>query len=437
MAGRWTRPGAPPAGLPMRGHGRSGRRLRAVAPASLLALGLALVLALKALACGPAAWGFAAAPSGAARAAQQRPEPEEAAGVVPVPFGRRAAALAVALAPAAAAAQAALAEEVPATTPAVSQATTAPAAKLQRVFINVRDEEALEQEVKFWTDACQMKVLRDAVGGDGNRSAVLAFGPEAQKDGGAFALEVKLDPGLAKRKRPRLLNYEVLQPTVNALNFMQLGAKGKIVEIFGRVQQAGGSSLIGDASYLDVESPRGVAVRLVPRDSAPSVELVSFNVEVPAFDGVTKFYKRALGFKELTYSDAEPPVQKLSAFLGSDLGGPNLLLSPVPDGRLKTRGLDEFDGVLVLTPSTSAVAKAAEDAVALAAQERAAKEEEIRQQRIAAKESGAKAPSLKQFLSGTKAEPSVQVVESTARLNDGVGNILFVTDQADFERQLA
>jgi len=310
-------------------------------------------------------------------------------------------------------------------------------AKLQRVFINVGDDQSLEQEVKFWTEACKMKVLRDAVGSDGRRSAVVAFGPESQKDGGFFALEVKVDPELSRRRRPRLLNYDVMQPTVNSLNFVQIGVKGRIIDIFGAVQQSGGSSLIGDASYLDAESPRGVQVRLVPRDAQLGVELVSFNIEVPAFDAVSKFYKRAFGFTELKYSDAEPPVQKLSVFLGSDVGGPNLLLSPVPDGRLKERKLDEFDGALLLSSSASQVAKAAEAAVTLGAEEEAAKEEDLKRQRLVAKAAGETAPSLKKFLSGTRAKPSVQLVDKTARIDDGVGDILFVTDQADFERQLA
>uniref|UniRef100_A0A7R9ZZC4 Uncharacterized protein n=1 Tax=Pyrodinium bahamense TaxID=73915 RepID=A0A7R9ZZC4_9DINO len=349
---------------------------------------------------------------------------------------RRGALLAGALAPAIATMPVTLAEEVagggaPASIPVAAQSVVG--AKLQRVLVNVGDTESLEKEVKFWTDACQMKVLNDATGKDGKRAVVLGFGP----DRSSFGLELKVDPEVLKRPRPRLLNYEVLQPTVPSLNYMQVGAVGKIIEIFGRVQNAGGSSLIGDASYIDVESPRGVAVRMVPRTTTPSVELVSFNVEVPAFEATTKFYKRAIGLKEIRYSDSEPPVQKLSTYLASDIGGPNLLLSPVPDGRLKDRKLDEFDGVLLVAPSAADVAKAASSAVALAAEEEAAKEEEIKRQRQAAKESGEKAPSLKKFLSATKARPSVQMVDKMARIDDGLGTLLFVKDQADFERTFA
>lgn len=308
---------------------------------------------------------------------------------------------------------------------------------MQRVIVNVGDVESLDKEIRFWTEACQMKVLRDAPGEDGNLIALLGYGPESEKAGGFFALEVRVDPEVLRRPRPKLLNYEVLQPTVDALNFIQLGAVGKVIEIFARVQNSGGASLMGDATYVDVESPRGVPVRMVPRSTKPAVEFISFNIEVPAFEATLKFYKRAVGLKELRYSDSEPPVQKLSKYLGSDAGGPNLLLCPVPDGRLKTRSLDEFEGVLLVAPRAANVAAAASAAVELAAQEEAAKIEEIREKRAQAKESGEQGPSLKKFLAGTRAKPLVELVNKTVRIDDGVGNILFVKDQADFESTLA
>jgi len=342
--------------------------------------------------------------------------------------GRRGAALAGALLASTRSLPAALAESAGAGAEAVSRA------KLQRLLVNVGDAESLEKELKFWTQACDMRVLQDAVGEDGLRAVTLGFGSGSQRDGGSFALEVKLDPAVLKRPRPKLLNYDVLQPTVDALNFVQVGARGKIMEIFGRVQNAGGASLIGDASYMDVESPRGVPVRMVPRQGTPAVELVSFNIEVPAFEATSKFYKRALGLQELKYNDGDPPVQRLSAYLASDLGGPKLLLCPVPDGRLKDRRLDEFEGLLLLGPSAAEVAKAAEAAAALAEEERAQKEEKLRAKRQLAKKTGEAVPSLQKFLAETRAKPSVQLLGSAARIDDGLGNILLVADQSNFER---
>jgi len=279
--------------------------------------------------------------------------------------------------------------------------------------------------------------LRQGEGPDGLRSVVLGFGGEGAKDGANFGFEVKLDPEVLKRPRPRLLNYDVLQPTVDALNFVQVSATGKIIEIFGRVQNSGGASLIGDASYVDVESPRGVPVRMIPRTTKPTVELVSFNIEVPAFEATTKFYQRAFGLKELKYPGSEPPVQKLSAYLGSDAGGPNLLLSPVPDGRLKERPLDEFEGLLMVAPSASDVGKAASSAAEKALQELAEKEAALKERRRLAKEGGEQVSSLKRLLGGTKAKPSVAMQDKTARVNDGLGNIVFVSDQSDFDRSIA
>eukprot|EP00416_Gambierdiscus_australes_P040766 CAMPEP_0171104308 /NCGR_PEP_ID=MMETSP0766_2-20121228/60381_1 /TAXON_ID=439317 /ORGANISM="Gambierdiscus australes, Strain CAWD 149" /LENGTH=425 /DNA_ID=CAMNT_0011564915 /DNA_START=47 /DNA_END=1324 /DNA_ORIENTATION=- len=313
--------------------------------------------------------------------------------------------------------------------------STPSTAKIQRVLVNVGNKEALEKEVKFWTEACQMKVLSDVSTQDGNREVAVGFTPESER--GGFALLVKEDPAVLKRPSPRLLNYDVMQPTVNALNFMQIGATGKVVEIFNRVQNAGGASLFGDFAYLDVESPRGVSARMVPRGLDPTVEFISFNVEVPAFEGVTKFYKRSLGLKELRYSDADPPVQPLSVFLGSDLGGPNLLLSPVPDQRLKNRALDEFEGLLLLSPDVAEVARASEAAMALNEREEREKEEKIKRDSQQAQIIGRQGPSLDAYLEGTRARPTVQVLGKTARLDDGVGNVLFVTDQTDFERVLA
>ncbi|CAK0863511.1 unnamed protein product, partial [Prorocentrum cordatum] len=253
----------------------------------------------------------------------------------------------------------------------------ASSAKFQRVVVNVGDKASIDKEVFFWTEAARMKVISDKVGADGLRSVVLGY--PGDSSGGAL-LEVKLDPAVLKRPMPKLLNYEVMQPTVNALNFVQIGLKGKIMELFQKVQESGGASTNGDPSYIDVESPRGVLVRLLPRDDPqPRVELISLNIEVPAFEPVVKFYQRSMGLQRLEYDPADPPITKFSILMGSTLGGTNLLLSPVPDGRLKDRRLDEFEGVVMTAPNVRKVVDDATAAVQKAAEEAAAKEEAIKQ----------------------------------------------------------
>lgn len=305
-------------------------------------------------------------------------------------------------------------------------------ARLQRVMVNVANDEALKNELKFWTEAAQMKVLKDFVDSDGNRTAIVGFGVGPSTGGDYIGVQVKVDPGLSKRPLPKLLNYNVMQPTVAALNFVQIGANGKVIEIFNRVQSSGGSSLFGDATYIDVESPRGVSVRLVPRTGAPSMELLSFNIEVPAFEPTVKFYQRAVGLTLEQYPDDEPPVQKLSACLGSTLGGPKVLLSPVPDGRLKEKNLDEFEGVVMVSPSAKRVAEAAKAAVVLAKQEeeeKKAKESGTPKKRLSYEEER----EIRRTLNGapgTEAKPSVAVDGATTVIDDGVGNFIFVTDSA-------
>jgi len=312
-------------------------------------------------------------------------------------------------------------------------------AKVQRVMVNVGNDEAMAKEIKFWTEAAQMKVLKDFVDTDKNRTVVLGFGPEASKDGGFFGVQVKIDPGVLTRRSPRLLNYDVMQPTVDALNFVQVGASGKIIEIFNRVQSSGGASLFGDATYIDVESPRGVPVRMVPREEPPSVELLSYNVEVPAFDPTFKFYQRALGFQQVLYPDEEPPVQKLSILLASKMGGPKVLLSPVPDGRLKEKALDEYTGLVMVSPSAKRVADAASAAVDLAEKEEAEKlrlENAKPRKKLTYEEQKEQRRTLK-GAPGTVAEPSVEVDGTCTVIDDGVGNMIFVSDVSEFESKLA
>jgi len=300
--------------------------------------------------------------------------------------------------------------------------TPAATARIGRVLVSVPDNESLERELKFWKEACQMKILSEKQGADGSRVALVGFGPE-------FALEVRVDPSVLKRARPKLLNYDAMQPTVDALSYMQMSAVGKSMEIFARVQNAGGAALLGDASYLDAESPRGVPLRMISKGVQPSVELISFNVEVPAFESTLKFYKRAVGLKELRYPEDGPPIVRLSKLLGSDVGGPNLLITPVPDGRLKDRKLDEFEGVVMVSPAATAFSTAAAAAIELAAKEEAQKIEDLK----AAQSSDSENSGLKKYLAGTRAVPSMSTVDGTIRVDDGVGNILFVQDQANYE----
>jgi hypothetical protein len=310
--------------------------------------------------------------------------------------------------------QVALAESAGLKTPA--------AARIVRVLVSVPDNDSLDKELKFWKDAVKMKILNEKKDADGNRAALVGFGPE-------FALEVRVDPSVLKRARPKLLNYDAMQPTVDALSYLQMGAVGKSMEIFAAVQNAGGAALYGDASYLDAESPRGVPVRMIAKGVQPAVELISFNVEVPAFESTLNFYKRGLGLKELRYPDDGPPIVKLSKLLASDIGGPNLLITPVPDGRLKDRKLDEFEGVVMVSPAAKAFSTSAAAAIEIAAKEEAQKLAELR----AAQSSDSEFTGLKKYLAGTRAAPSMSTEDGTIRIDDGVGNILFVQDQANYE----
>lgn len=323
---------------------------------------------------------------------------------------------------------------------ALAEAGDSSNVRLQRLLISIGSNEDLEKELKFWTEALEMKILSDRVGSDGNRAVVVGYGPESRDKGGFFGIEFKVDPAVLKRPRPKLLNYDVMQPTVNALNFVQVTAKGKAIEIFQRVESSGGATLIGDAKYVDMESPRGVPVRAIPQAETPSVQLVCFNVEVPAFDAVVRFYKRLFGLKELKYPSAGAPVQKLSVLLESGAGGPQLLLSPVPDGRLKDRNLDEFEGVQVVSAGTADVEKKADVFVAeikeeVAAKIKAAQEKWVKEQTAAGRQvTIADAPKVgRQKLP----KPSVQKLDKTVRLDDGVGNILLLSGYDDFERTLA
>lgn len=300
---------------------------------------------------------------------------------------------------------------------------------LQRVVVDVGNNEGMEKELKFWTKACQMKVLSDGAGADGARSVTVGYGPE--KDDGSFAIEIKVDPSVLTRKRPSLLNYSVMQPTVNALNFTQITQPDQIFDMYARVEDSGGTSLLGDARYLDCESPRGVQVRMVPREGPPSVEIVSLNIEVPAFEATKKFYQRIGSLQETKYEVDEELKIPYSILLKSQSGGPKLLLCPVPDYRIKQRDRDEFVSLLMLTPNAQEVATSAEKAIVLAKEEQKKKDEEEREQLLLAGKSPDDAPKK-----GTRADPSVEMVGSDVRINDGVGNILIVSDRSSFRSAL-
>jgi len=299
------------------------------------------------------------------------------------------------------------------------------APKMQRLLISLGDNEALDKELKFWLDACKMAILTESKDADGSRTAVVGFGSKS-----LFGIELKVDPAVKKRKSPRLLNYNVMQPFVDPLNFLQISSTDKVYQIFSNVEKSGGASLIGSAGFIDVESPRGVPVRIVPRSINPSFELVSFNIEVPAFEPTVKFYQRSFGMQEVSYSPEEPPVQKLSVFLNSPAGGPKLLLSPVPDGRLKDRKLDEFEGVLMVASDATSVSNSATAAVQKAVLEQAAKDKEEERMDAIAKQQGV---TRKKADNPTKAKPAVEVLDKTTRIDDGLGNILFVTSKTNFE----
>jgi len=309
----------------------------------------------------------------------------------------------------------------PATAPATASKATGPAAaKIQRTVIDVADSAAVDKEIKFWKEACMMKVVSDSKGSDGNRVVEVGFGEKSD----AYTIEIKVDPSAATRKRPSLLNYSVMQPTVPALNFTQIGAPGQIFDMYARVENSGGSALVGDARYLDCESPRGVQVRLVPRSTKPSVELVSLNVEVPAFDATVKFYKRTCGFSEIKYQDSEAPIQKLSVYMTSSAGGPKLLLSPVPDYRVMQRDRDCFVNFVITAPSAQQVASAAEKAIELGKQELEKKKEEEKKRLISA---GEKVPD-EIVLEGTISRPTLKLDGKEVVIDDGIGNIIVVQD---------
>lgn len=311
-------------------------------------------------------------------------------------------------------------------------------ARLQSILVGVGDKEALEKEIKFWTEACKMKVLGDYADASDKRNVILGF-PGTGGEGPPFGIKVQVDPEVAKRPLPRFLNYDVMQPTVDAFNFVQIAAQGKVKEMFAAVQGSGGMSLIGDLTYLDAESPRGVPVRMVKRDSAPCVETVSLNIEVPAYETLTKLYQRGFGYEELKYPEDDPPVQPFSVYLRSKIGGPKLLLSPVPDGRMKERPLDELEGVLMVASDGKALSSQADAAVQLAVEEQRQKDEEEVKRRQEAIAAGREPPPKN---TETKAYPKFNSVTPTVSdsgivVDDGLGDMIYIGSASDFASRLS
>jgi len=311
-----------------------------------------------------------------------------------------------------------------------------PPSAMKRVVISIGSEERLATELKFWLGGCEMKKLSEFTGADGLRSTVVGFGDDPK----GFGIEFKLDPNILNRERPSLLNYNVMQPYVDALNFVQVSAKGKMMDVFARAQNNGGNALIGDATHIDIESPRGVQVRFVTReDVQPSVELVSLNVEVPAFDAVTKFYKRSFGMQELEYPAEDPSIQKLSVLLGNvGENTPNLLLCPTPDGRLKERDRDAFESMVVVAKDPSSTVAAAQKAVELNAKEDLEREDQlkIKLSSLPKEKRGNLDDVLAARRAATLAKPAVLAEGALPAINDGVGNIVVVASASDFEKMM-
>jgi len=310
-----------------------------------------------------------------------------------------------------------IAAQPPVPAPAASVAASTTALKLRRTVIDLGSNDALDKELKFWTSACDMKVLSDTADAKGNRTAVVGFDS-------SFGIEIKVDPSALTRKTPTLMNWSVMQPTVNGLNFHQLTGKGQIFDIYNRVESSGGTSLIGDARYLDCESPRGVQIRIVPRETPPSVEIIGLNIEVPSFAAALKLYQKFGGFSEISYNVAEePPIQEKSAFLASPAGGPKLLLSPVPDFRVKQRDRDEFINLGFASPDIKKSAQAAQAVIAAIEEDEKANDEQARGRFLS---KGEKPPEI--LRKGTLPKPSLDNADGRLTLDDGVGNILVVSE---------
>jgi len=312
----------------------------------------------------------------------------------------------------------AIQDAVPAS--AVEAPAAAGGARPQRLMIGVKDEDSLKREVKFWTDAMLMKVQKDEKAGDKSR-AVLAYTPEE----GGFSLELRVDPRL-KNYLPKFLDVDY-DPMVDSLNFIEINMPGKVKDVFARVQKAEGNSLTGDATkFLDVESPRGVQVRIVTRDVPQKVELIALNIEVPAFEATKLFYNRVFGLQPSKLREGDPKLQPFSEVFSFG-EGPKLAMTPMTDARVRERELDAFEGLVLSVSSPSETVAAAEKAVSLGA-----KEQKIRD---AAADPKAIEKEIKRMRGRepTRSSPAVKLDGDKAVIDDGVGNLLLALPRSAFQ----
>jgi len=265
-----------------------------------------------------------------------------------------------------------------------------------------------------------MKVQKDEKAGDKSR-AVLAYTPEE----GGFSLELRVDPRL-KNYLPKFLDVDY-DPMVDSLNFVEINMPGKVKDVFARVQKAEGNSLTGDATkFLDVESPRGVQVRIVTRDVPQKVELISLNIEVPAFEATKLFYNRVFGLQPSKLREGDPKLQPFSEVFSFG-EGPKLAMTPMTDARVRERELDAFEGLVLSVSSPSETVAAAEKAVSLGA-----KEQKIRD---AAADPKAIEKEIKRMRGRepTRSSPAVKLDGDKAVIDDGVGNLLLALPRSAFQ----
>lgn len=316
----------------------------------------------------------------------------------------------------------AIQDAVPAAAVQAAPAADAPSggARAQRLMVGVKDEDSLKREVKFWTDAMLMKVQKDEKAGDKSR-AVLGYTPEE----GGFSLELRVDPRL-KNYFPKFLDVDY-DPMVDSLNFLEINLPGKVKDVFARVQKAEGNSLTGDATkFLDVESPRGVQVRIVTRDVPQKVELIALNVEVPAFEATKLFYNRVFGLQPSKLREGDPKLQPFSEVFSFG-EGPKLAMTPMTDARVRERELDAFEGLVLSVSSPSETVAAAEKAVSLGAEEQ--------KRRDAAADPKAIEKEIKRMKGRepTRSTPAVKLDGDKAVIDDGVGNLLLALPRSAFQ----
>jgi len=307
--------------------------------------------------------------------------------------------------------------------------------QLRRLQFTVSDVNKLESETNFWTKAAGMKVLKGTAGAAPTR--VVGYDND-------FSLEFKVNTSTAGLPMPSQLDYDIMQPTVDAMGYIQIGMQRKVKEVFKDVQASSGDSMYGDSLYLEAVSPSLIPVRLVrrPENDKPKVELVNLNVEVPAFGPVLSFYKQVFGLTETRYPEGDPATTKLSILLKSEMDSPTLLLSPVTDGRLKERWLDPYDGMKISVSNADTLEASAQEAVTDVLEEEKKAIENAKKRISAARSSGTgdvkaliDALEAKLKPGATRARPAVKERSDggkTVNLDDGVGNTMSIASSADF-----